>query len=315
MTTRIEFEPSRINKVAEASAALTLPAPVPLGISGDSSLSSARATPLAKISSAVMRPFLPLPDYDNYIPQLLKVEQEMTRILEKEGDQLDAEISLDIKRLEKFNREKIELLQNHAHELKAQSQWGAWAAVTEYVAYSSSIALGLGCLTSGVGTAPALFLIASGVIGLVNRMGADSGAWHWTASCIEANQQKQLHLAQTIENALTATAIALSIVGACGAYHVGLYEKLALASRESAMSAALQAIAIAGNALQLVQKAGEGYHNHAKLQIQADMKSLTANCNALKARMSMEPVELQKMFKLTEEIDAVIKAAIASSTV
>lgn len=279
---------------------------VPLGISGDSSISPA-SKPAEGIWAAIARPFS-LPRTPNYMFALLNIEQRMTKTLEKEGTQLEAEIKSDLKRLEVLNREKIDMLKSHAEALKSQAQWNAWQAVTEYVAYSGSIALGLACFSSGVGVTPGLFLIASGVIGLVNRVGADSGAWRWTASYITANQERQQHLAQAFDSALTATAIALSILGAYGIYYAHVYERLAMSSLEVAMNA-LNTAAIG---LQLTQKAGESYHHSRSLEIQAALKHTQERTTALQTEISMDTAEIQKMFKLSGELDKVIQMAIAS---
>lgn len=292
--------------IAAPSSALSIPTSAPLGISGDSSLSIA-PPPAEGVWAAITRPFHPTPE-PNYMLALLEVERQMTRTLKKEGKNLELDIKNDLQRLEEFNRQKIEMLKMHAEELKSKAEYGAWKTIAEYVAYSSSIAFGAACFASGAGVAPALFLISSGVIGIVNRIGTDSGAWRWAASYITESQQKQIHIAQSFENAMTNAAIALSLAGACSAYHAQALERML------EVSLGLTALNIAGSGMQVAQKMGEAYHDRRRIQIESELKLFNEKTLDLQTEISMNTAEIQKMFKLSEEIDKVVKSAIASRT-
>ncbi len=283
--------------------ASVVPTEVPLGISGDSSLSVA-PPPSEGIWAAITKPFFSQPE-PNYMFALLRLEADLTETLKDEGKHLEVEIKANLKRLEVFNREKLEMLKNHHEAIKAQNYWGAWKAIAEYMTYASSIALGAACFTSGVGVAPAVFLIASGVIGIVNRAGADSGAWRWAASYITESQQLQIKYAQNFDTAMTTTAIATSILATCGAYHANLYARLAETSIETIFNTA-------ANGMKIGQELGVAYHTHRSQNIQATLKQFLEKSILLQSEITLGTAEIQKMFKISEEIDRVIKIAIAT---
>ncbi len=302
MFLRIEKAPL----LAEVPAGFSLPAPTPLGVSGDSSLSPSKAPPEG-IWADILHPFSPAAK-PHYMTRLIELQAELSKTLEKEGDHLGREIKSDLKRLEAFNAEKIKMLHEHAEALQAQAKWSAWQALTEYVGYSGSIVLGAACFASGASAATALFFAASGFIGLINRIGSDSGAWRWAASYITTSHEKQVRIEQAARGALLFVSIALSFAGAWNAYHVCMYEKL--------MNEVLGRIGVgfelATSGMQGAIKAGEGYHFYHSSRIQVSLKLAAEKTLHVQTEIAMDTAEIQKQFALSKELNKVIKMALAA---
>jgi hypothetical protein len=280
-------------------------APVPLGLSGDSSIAPA-AAPAKGIWAAIARPFSSAPEVP-YLHELVKIQDKISKTLEKEGNQLGREIKSDLKRLEAFNAEKMELLHTHAEALQSQASWSAWLAVTEYMGYAGSIALGAACFASGAGTAPTLFFVASGFIGLLNRIGSDAGAWRWAVSFITESREKQIVYEQAFTTAMTTAAVALSIAAAWNAYHLCLNEKLL----SEAAGRVTFLFDMAVGAGQTALKLGESYHVKTSMKINNFLKLSAEKTLNLQTEIAMDTAAIQKQFTLSKELDKVIKSAIA----
>lgn len=298
----------RINEIEPLGAPLPLAA-VPPGISGASSL--AASTPIDKIYDALRRPFLPLP-HPYYMTEILRVEREMNRLIKIEGALLDKEIRSDLDRIEELNRKKIELLRQRAHELESKAKWSAWQTVTQYVASATSIVTGFGCLATGAGTTAGMFLIASGGLGLVNRIGADVGAWEFITGYFTETRQAQIRLAERVEFGFSALSVGLAITGSIGAYHARAIELLSL-SRDQILQAAT-ALGLLNTVTQGTLRARESFSNARALCVGADVKKLTAESHILKEQVSTQTEIVRKMIQLSDEIDRIAKQAISSLT-
>lgn len=312
---RLDDIEHRISRIEEASAATAVAATAPIqwGVaSGISSIASALAEPIYKIGTSLRRPFLSPPE-PFYMPKLLDVEMEMYKLLNQEATSLDESGQEKLKRVTAYGLKCIELLKNNSEALKSQEKWGAWQNVAEYVGYASAIILGVACWEVSVPTA--LFFMAAGVVGLVNRVGTDTSGWNHLAAYFKAEQKEQLLLAQKIESTLSTAAIALSVAAIASGMYFKTYEALATSSKDLIISKVSSFLNLAAGAVGAVSKTGESFYNKRALEIQADLEKLHAERSILSNDIQKDTGVIKRMFELSEEIDNVIKMAINSSTV
>jgi len=306
-----------VRRIEEASAATSVAAAAPIqwGISsGISSISSALTTPLSKIGTSLRRPFLPPPE-PFYMPRLLEIEQQMHHLLNQEATSLDESSREKVSRIEAYSRKCIELLKNNAEALKSKEKWGSWQTLAEYLGYSASILLGAACIGGGLSLPTGLFFLSAGIIGLGNRIAADTTAWVSIAAYFEADRQEQILWAKNAENIGSTIALALSLAAIGSAYHVGLYELLAASGQEQLFTKIAAYLQLATGAVETASKAGEAFYNNRSLVTSAELGKLRAERSILSNEIQKDTGVIKRMFELSEEIDDVVKLAVNSSTV
>lgn len=303
-------EAVRLKRIEEASLPPELPAPIPPGLSTVSSISAAPS--IDRLYAAVSGAFLPI-HQPHYMYGILKLQQEMSRIVEKEGKLLDRETRNDLEHIQTLNNEKIEKLQLHAKELQSKVKWSAWQTVAQYVTATTSIVLGLGCAATPAGAVAGAFLIASGALGLANRVASDSGIWQCLVGLFTAQRELQIKIANRIDQGLSAVSLALSIGGTIGAYNARALEILSL-GRDPIMQKAALALTSLNSVLNITMQAGAGVAGRRQHNFLADLKMIDLTGNVLREEVKTNTAEVNKMIQLSDEIDKIIKGAISSLT-
>ncbi len=297
----------RLRRIDETSLQPQLAPPIPPGISGASSI--APAPSLDNLYETFSRAFLPIPQPHYMIP-ILEVGRELSRMQGKEFNLIEGEIESDLGRVQALNLEKIQMMQLHTKELESKVKWSAWQTVTQYIAATTSIVIGSGCVATGAGAAAGAFLIASGALGLVNRVASDTGSWQWMTSLFVAEQEKQINIARQIDTGLSAVSLALSFGGTIGAYNAGVLKFLAV-SREPILKAA-SSLGLLNSGLKVSMSFGGGLADKRQSKLLADLKVVVLRENLLREGIKMDTPQATRTIQLAEEIDRVLKNAISS---
>lgn len=230
-----------------------------------STLANAESAP----SSLIQRPQLSPP---NYMREVLSLQTGVEDTLKRQIDVFRVDSARETKSLEALEEEKTRVLLKHAEEVAAKNSWSVLATVSQYIAGSSAIFMGIAS-----GGWAGVALIASGSLGLGNRVIHDTVGWQAVAAWFTRNEALQKSLAHKIEMGSFYLSLGLGLAGGMWAYHAGT---LAMTQGASVYAVAADKIGkVVGAATTVsgtVANFGESYASKQAENLRADMKIIEA---------------------------------------
>jgi len=177
---------------------------------------------LAKVESskAVIpssRPQLEPPQ--NYLWTLTSIQKGVEEMAEKQIRLFEIDLKHETTAIENLEKQKEEAFRKNVEEADKRQSWNILATVSEYIAGTSAIFVG--AATGGWAGAA---LIASGSLGLGNRIIQDTVGWETLAAqVVKNNEELQKSLAQKIEIGAFHLSLGLGLAGGIGAHRAGAF--------------------------------------------------------------------------------------------
>jgi hypothetical protein len=266
-----------------------------------------------KLQGAYISPFS-FPPRASYMYDLIRLYNETERLSKMQLDSFDTEIPVDLQRLQELNQRRITAVRDTVHANQMRETWSHWQNVAQYVASSATIALGVGCVTSGVGVIPGWLLIGSGALGLTNRAAVDSGALEWALNRVVASSDLARKTAARIDVALTSTSTVLAIAATIGAYHAGALTLLA-ATKETAFNRALTILSATSTGVSAATQFSGKLIDRRISNCKANLTELEATTTLAHNEIQTATDQILNIIKCSEEISRVVKRVIDSSIV
>ncbi|MES2274029.1 MAG: hypothetical protein V4487_07545 [Chlamydiota bacterium] len=308
-----ELRARTVQNIATAQDAAALPIKIaaPQGLS---CVSSIAASP-KKETAFASRPELE-PPKKHYMIDLLKAHQETERLTHKQSKLFETQVNLDTAELEKLSLEKEEALKKAAQEAATRDTWGVFATVAQYIAHAATIIVGIACIATGVGTAAGALLIASGGLGLLNRVMHDTHGWQAVVSWFTKSQELQIKIANQIEMGAFFLSLGLGLAGGIWAYKAGAFAAAAADVGKQGLIAKIGQVVTVGST---VMGAGSRFggsvserrlaHHHARIkEIETQM---TTNHQTIYQNSS----DVEKMLETNQSIGEEIRKGISASQV
>lgn len=244
--------------------------------------SIAQSTENPRIHSP-LRPTLSSPD-SHYMWEMIALRERMDETSRAEGALYSQEIDRALLQIREIDARHIELLKKQSDDVKSKHTWQVLANVAQYVSFASSLVLGLGM----IGAAPytATCLIASGSIGVVNRIAIDTGIWSSVADRFFTTSQRSKEIADEIDSALA-------------------FISTALLPRSSFL--------VVSNIFQGSAQLQSTRADKRVLDTKAELNEDDAERKCKQNTIQWKSIDFQNMAQQLEQIDECLKKAIASS--
>lgn len=307
---RVEgIEPTRIRPILEVPSVSQATPYVPISLPAISS----SIAPAAKTQEeSIVSPFRPSIKEENahYMKEVFRFYSEMERLAQMECKLGDLESRAKLDQLMEIDKKRAEMMRDRANEIQSKKTWSALGTIAQYLASASSIAIGITIL----GAAPIAggFLIASGVLGLINRFVSDSIGWESIVARFTKSQELQVQYAQRIDSVLVYTSTILSIASTIGAYYAGALGLAYSGGKDKLLGLAVQAISYSGTVAQWASRLGVGNLDYTINNISAELKTQEANQVSIQQEIHVTTDNMRRILELSQKISETIKYAIAS---
>ncbi len=159
--------------------------------------------------------------------------------------------------IERHAAAKKEALDQYAREVKSRKTWSIFGKVAQYVTAAVSIAVGIACMATGVGSAPGALLIASGGLALANCIMSDTGGWKAVASWFTKSEELQVKWARILDTSVFFIAAGLGIAGGIWAYKAGALGAAAAGTTASKIKNITTGVGFVGTVIQGGARIGE----------------------------------------------------------
>lgn len=273
-----------------------------------SSISSAKAEPL----TTSPRPQLAAPPpRKNFMIGLIDAHRETERLIGQHTELFERQTQTDLAEAERLSQEKERLLQEAAQETAHGETWGVLGTVSQYILSSTTIVIGAACIATGAGTVPGALLIASGGLGLMDRVVKDAYGWENVAAWFTQSEELQIKIAERIETGIFLVSLGLGLAGAVGAYSSGAL-KAAELGRHAIVKKVGTAIGIAGGAAAASAQLGGSIVQRRLAHMHAKKRELEAAETANHQTLSDSASDAEKMIELGQETGSELSKAISA---
>jgi hypothetical protein len=171
----------------------------------------------------------------SYLRLVLDTHGSMEEMISACTDDLDAKTRRNMDELGKLQEDKIKAIEEYTRELTNKESWGTLQTLARYLAYASSLTIGVSLISSAVASPAGYLLIAAGGLGLVGSIASDTGLWTSLAAHLTKSVETQKQLAQSIELAVNLIPLGLGLTGSLMASPA--YAPTAFAWMSAALSA------------------------------------------------------------------------------
>lgn len=244
----------------------------------------------------------------HYALDLLDLQNDIEELVDQYVEQSHVQIKEDMKELEELEESKHAAMRKHAAEVAAQQTWSIWSTIAQYVASAGSIVLGIS-ITAVAPVAGGL-IIASGALGLSNRVLNDVGAWNRVAEWITSDTERQSAWAQRIDTIVFIASVGLGLVGGIMAISAGAFNMAANASADDVAKKVGMVMSVAGSAVSAGTRFGGALADRRALRLQANIRETEANLFDTRQEMNNKTKDVKETIELatsvTEEIHRVI---------
>jgi hypothetical protein len=261
-----------------------------------------------------LRPKL-VPPMKGYMLDIIELQNEFEEITSQYIDMASETIHTQIDQLQAISKERADALQKHAAEVATQQTWGVWATVAQYITTTASVILGISLISTGVGATAGYFLVASGGLGLVNRVANDLGAWNYLASCFADSFEDQQKIARWIDLGIFITSLSLGVAGGVIAYKVGAFALAAAASGQEISGKVTQIVGLAGSILGMGARVGESLAARKSLNLQADIQLIDARSFNTRRDLDESSLDTKKTIETAASIAEEVRRAVLSSEI
>lgn len=188
----------------------------PLEISSKPSIKKEVPQGLASIKDSISSAFNP-----GFF--MISLQNDTEEITKQELTLSKKEVEDDVEELKKLNEEKIKALKEHAIKINNASTWETIKNVGSYFAFATSTLVGMTNANPIYATA----LVATGAVGLVNRVLSDTGVWKKIASYFVKEVESQESVSRYIDNGFTIATAGAGLFFAAGGVYFGVDALLA----------------------------------------------------------------------------------------
>lgn len=314
LTDDVSSEQLRVRALQAASNQSELqPLPkIALPATGVSSI--APASKKAESSVSHVRPQLAAPS-TYAMPALIHSHQETERVTYKGTKIFEININQEIANLDRLNVEKEEALQKVAKEVQSKNTWSVFSTVAQYIVSASVLVLGAACLASGVGTAPGALLIASGALGLANRIMHDTGGWEAVVSWFTKSEELQHKIARNIEMGMFFLSLGLGLAGGIWAHAAGAFSTAMEAGRQSMMAKIGQSVGLAGGFMGAGSRIGGAIKERNIAHLQARIREIEAQTTTIQQTIYQYSTGMEKLIESPQAIGDEVRKAVSTSQI
>ncbi|MBI5272844.1 MAG: hypothetical protein HY861_02540 [Chlamydiia bacterium] len=282
--------------------------PVPQGISSASSVSKSQIAP----ESTRHRPELAPPATQHYMVPLLEVHTQFEELLAHDLALFKTESSIELADIARLNKEKNEALRQYAEEVSKRHTWGVWGSVAEYLTTAASMVVGFS-LFSMAPWAGAL-LMASGVLGLSNRILQETGGYQTIVSWFTQSAEWQKSIAQKIEMGALYLSMGLGLAGGgLAVYSMGFAAVGAELGRKHLAAKVAATIQLASSAVGATAHLNKVASEKRMGDLQSEAHILEAQTETIKLEISMQSQDARNMIEAAQALTQEMHEAIASS--
>lgn len=277
----------RLQLFQETLLPLAIKPIVPLGLSPLSSLTE--APKIDPPAPSTLQPKLELPRV-HYMYDIAKLYDRIESLVTDYTVQLKGQTQIDLTQLERLSEANIQKIQEHARAMAAKQTWDTFTLISQYIASSTSIVLGIGLVSTGAGAVAGGFLIAAGALGLTNRIATDLGAWHALTQYFTKSQELQQQYTQWIDLAVSGISFVTTVTSLICAYQAGT---LAMSGADLAQKIS-QVLALSSTAAGAGTRIGSAHSNKQGLELLADLKEIEMNSFLVRQQLKSNSSEFVK---------------------
>ncbi len=224
-------------------------------------------SPAQKSEAPKHRPTLP-PPQTNIMGPLIQLHLETERQEGKAAQAFRNDITEALDKMERLTAEKQEALEKEAKAMKARDTWTVLGHVAQYVAGASAIIFGATTFT--IAPAAGLLLIASGGLGLINRVLHDTPLLEAIVAWKTESEELQKKYTHQIEMGLFYLQMGLGLAGGIWAWQAGAFVAAQAANTQTALQNASSIVTTASAVMSVGSQVGVAIQNKKR----ADMEAL-----------------------------------------
>lgn len=135
----------------------------------------------------------------NYMMIVMDIHQMAEDVSKDHLALTSSQIRSDLSELEDLSQKKSEAIQKYTKGIESQKAWNTMIAIAQYA--TSILTIGIG-MSKGPLTATGFFMVASGGISLLHRLGQDTGAFQAIATYLNTSQHLQEKMKNRVDSAL-----------------------------------------------------------------------------------------------------------------
>lgn len=292
---------------AEAAAFQPLKSVVATGLSTDSSIGKADGV----ASPPRHRPQLQAPRY-HYMLDLLDLHQGVEGVVSKELIVFKTQSKNDLAQIEKLEAKKNEELRRHAEDTASRNHWTVLGNVAQYLAAGTSIAVGISLGATAWGP----LLVASGVVGLGNRVVRDTVGWQSVTAWFSKSVETQKKLVQQIEMGFLYIELGTGLFGGIGASAAGAFSAMAAdTSRLIAAKKLSATIQATGVGMKMTAQLGRSFSDKRISDLQVRMRILDTEAEKIRMEMTSQATDARNMIDTALSVGQELHKAIAASEI
>jgi len=311
-TVSLDWDEDRVELlgVPEAAAPFQPIRPTPSGLSSPSSSIATVEVSSFQLGSRE-RPQLE-PPKRHYMLDLLELHEQVEGAVVKELRIFRTQTNLDLASIERLEKERDEALRRQAEDAASRNNWTVLGNVAQYLAAGTSIAVGLSLGPTGWGA----LLLASGVVGLGNRVVRDTVGWQTVASWFTKSVENQKRVAQRLEMGFLCVELGTGLFGGFGAAANGAFSALAAdATRLGAARKLSATIQTASVGLKVSSQLGRTIADKRMTDLMARMRVLDAYAERIRMEMTREVGDARSFIDTAQAVGLELRKAIAASEV
>jgi hypothetical protein len=227
--------------------------------------------------------------------------------------------SLEISRItaedEKTEIEKQKALASYAEDMKERDTWGILGTVAQYIASAATITLGLAFITTGVGVVPGYLLVASGGLGLANRILTDTGGWEAIIGWFTESEELQMEIAKWIDISMFSVTAALALAGGIWGYQVGAFGAASAPGVDNLLEKASTGIGLASGAMSCTARIGKAVTEKRMYDILAALKIMNSQTTLNNEQITETLKGMEKVIRDNQSVLDVVQEGIEASRV
>ena len=135
----------------------------------------------------------------NYMKIVIDIHQMAEDVTQQSLTLTSSQVRSELSELENLSQKKTEAIQKYTKGIASQKAWDTMIGVAQYA--TSILTIGIG-MTKGPLTATGFFMVASGGISLLHRLGQDTGAFQAMANYFNASKEIQEKMKLRVDSAI-----------------------------------------------------------------------------------------------------------------
>ena len=309
----IELNAARITSLPlyNPLPSITPSLPIPAGIA-DTPSSIGRAEEASL--KAFHHPQLSLPKNYHYMCDLISMHQGVERVVSRDIELFKEHSAQDRATLDRLEQEKNDAIRKYAQDTAARDTWSVWATVAQMMASGASIVSGVAIVSNA--PLAAAVLIASGAIGLGNRVMQDTGGWQKIANWWSHSIDDQRKTAERLQMYTAYTSLGVGLAGGVFSLSNGaLSAAAAEITKTTAASKLLSAIQYGGTTLNASFQLGRSFTDKRMSDLQEKMLRIDLQMENTRMDVSQQTLDAKNLIETDQAIATELQKAIAQSEI